>query len=133
MAKKSAAKPKAETTEPEIQTPAEPTITKSEASRRAIAEGLTNAAEAVAFIKSKFGLDMSPAHFAAVRSGEKKKTGETKAKPGPKPKAAVESAHPVATKKADGEGDLLASLETLKPLIAQLGAAKVRRLVDLLD
>jgi hypothetical protein len=120
-------------------------ITKAEAIRRALAEGLTKHEDAAPFIKTNYGHDVSPGHFAASKSREKspgepaqeaprrgrppKKTeGVTvKVKRGRKPKAA---AAPVAT--PNGEQDLIGSLELLKPLIAAHGADKVKRLVDLL-
>jgi hypothetical protein len=45
------------------------------------------------------------------------------------PKSATPAAR---TSTANGDADLIESLETLKPLVAQFGVEKVRRLVDLL-
>ena len=46
-------------------------ITKAEAIRRALAEGLTRAEDAIPFLKSTFGHDVTPGHFAASKSREK--------------------------------------------------------------
>ena len=96
------------------------------------------------YIKDKFGIDINPQYFSGIKSRTKAAGGETKkadpapkGKPGRKPKAvAPVAAKAPATAKAtpasNGELDLLESLETLKPLIASMGAEKVKRLVDLL-
>lgn len=126
------------------------TITKAAAIRRALAEGYTKYEDAGPFIKSQFGHDVSPGHFAASKSREKpageaaepkkrgRKPGTTvtvKAKRGRKPKAASQAvegylAPPPAPKV--GDSDVLETLEALKPLIAQHGADRLKRMVDLL-
>ena len=77
---------------------------------------------------------------ASHQTNEKKK-GEaaTKGKPGRKPKAApgqaVEGylAPPPKPQASGGESDLLAAMEAMKPLVAALGADKVKRIADLLS
>lgn len=174
MAKKSAPKP----IEPEFESqelpeepPArviepEPThakpFSKADAIRRALAEGLTRAEDALPFIKSHFGHDVTPGHFAASKSREKvaapaeaapaaqrrgrppvkAKVVEVTVKRGRNRKAAIEptAAAPVEARPTaepapafkNGEADLIATMESLKPLVASLGAEKVKRLVDLL-
>jgi hypothetical protein len=76
----------------------------------------------VAYIKDRFGLEMGPQHFSAVKSAHLKKQGI------PTVNTRFQKTEPAAT----GEADLIDTLETLKPLIAQYGADKVKRLVDLL-
>jgi hypothetical protein len=118
-----------EPTQPEV---ARERITKSEAVRRAIAAGAEQPADGVPFIKTQFGLDISPMHFSAVKAGDKRK-GEARPKPGRMPRSAVEGyLAPPAKPKAIGEGDLLAAIEAIKPLVAQHGADRVKRLVDVL-
>jgi hypothetical protein len=111
-------------------------ITKSEAVRRALADGVDQPADGVAYVRDNFGLELSPTHFSAVKSTHlKKQQGESapKGKPGRKPKAAVEGyLAPPPKPAADGETDLLAAMEAMKPLVASLGADKVKRIVDLL-
>jgi hypothetical protein len=116
-------------------------ITKSEAVRRALADGVDQPADGVAYIRDNFGVEISPTHFSAVKSTEGKK-GEAapKGKPGRKPKAAAPSqavegylAPPPKSRAVDEETDLLAAMEAMKPLVAALGADKVKRIADLLS
>src|SRR5947208_3486632 len=96
MARKKTATPKHAEAEEESQDSPEGQeghgrITKSEAVRRALADGVDQPADGVAYIRDNFGLEIGPQHFSAVKATEKKK-GEAapKGKPGRKPKAAVE-------------------------------------------
>ena len=126
--------PKPADTEPQEPTQpavAQERITKSEAVRRAIAAGAEQPADGVPFIKTHFGLDISPTHFSAVKAGDKKKDA-AKARPGRKPKSVEGYLAPPAKPRANGEGDLLAAIEAIKPLVASMGADKVKRLADLL-
>jgi hypothetical protein len=106
-------------------------ISKSEAVRRALADGMGQPADGVAYIQSQFGIEMGPQHFSAVKSAHLKKQGiatvNTRFQMRAAPEQAANSSAP-----SNGERDLIESLETLKPLIAQYGADKVKRLVDLL-
>jgi hypothetical protein len=110
-------------------------ITKSEAVRRAISAGFDKPVEGVAYIKDQFGIDIGPTHFSAVKTTEKKKEeAKAKGKPGRKPKSyAFEGNSASASKPAAKTGsDLLAAMEAMKPLVAALGAEKVKRIADLL-
>jgi hypothetical protein len=110
-------------------------MTKADACRAALAEGIETTEEAVSFARSRFGIDIKPTDFTLYKSKAKKQDGgKAKAKPGRKPKAAVEGYLAPAPKQIEptGEGDLIDVLEKMKPLIAQYGAEKVKRLVDLL-
>ena len=102
---------------------------KSDAVRMAIAAGFDGPQVGAGYIQSQFGLDVSPEHFSAVKSADKKKvlTEEPKGKPGRKPKADTPTEYT-----ANGEVDLLAAIETMKPLVAALGADKVKKIADLL-
>src|SRR4051794_355865 len=112
MAKKSS-KPKTE--QPEETEPqgsvSHGKISKSEAVRRALADGADQPIAGVAYIKSHFGLDMKPQHFSAVKSSHLKKQGggqgagiKVKVNRGRKPKGEGYVAPPP---KPTGEGDLL--------------------------
>ena len=131
-----------ETPEPETPAVAPATrkpVKKADAARAALAAGIEAPQKAVAFIKTRFGIEMNPQHFSAMKSQIRKKEREGGAAPTAeasarrKPSAEVEG-HLAPPPKAagDAEPDLLAALETMKPLIAQLGAEKVKRIVDLL-
>jgi hypothetical protein len=109
---------------------------KSEAVRMAIAAGFDGPQVWAGYIQSQFGLDVSPEHFSAVKSADKKKvlTGEPKGKPGRKPKAAVDGylAPPPKPASNGEQPDLIAAIEAMKPLVEALGAEKVKRIADLL-
>jgi hypothetical protein len=100
------------------------TITKAEAVRRALAEGKDSPPVGVAYIKEQFGIDIAPQHFSAQKSQLKNKAVvKVKGKRGPKP---------AVVSRPEGETGLLEALEAIKPLVASMGAEKVKRLVDLL-
>src|SRR4051794_33961981 len=130
MAKKTTAKKKRTATGTDEATP----VSKAEAVRRAVAAGADKPAEGVAYVKEHFGIDMGRKAFSLNKS--QAKTREAKGrngKPGRKPRAAVEGyLAPPGRKSAAGEGTLIAAIEAMKPLIAELGTEKVHRLVDLL-
>jgi hypothetical protein len=117
-------------------------VSQSDAARAALDAGYEKPAQAVEYIKATFGIDMDPQYFSAIKSrtkaagGEAKTPSAPKGKPGRKPKAAAPATTSAAPSPkhaaSNGELDLLGSLETLKPLIAAMGAEKVHRLVDLL-
>ena len=100
------------------------TMTKADAVRAALAEGVETSKEGVEFIKDRFGIEIAPMHFAAQKSQIKKKEqGEDQGtRKAPKPRQATDG----------DQGDLLAAMEAIKPLVASLGAEKVKRIVDLL-
>lgn len=145
MAKKAASKhvePEYEpqgTSESELQTSPRGTVSKAEAVRAAIDAGMKSPTDGIAYAMKHFGIAVTKPHFSAIKSNYKK-TGGVKApkgKPGRKPKAAVSHSvegylAPPPKQRSGGEGDLLETLETLKPLIASHGADKLKRLVDLL-
>ena len=112
--------------------PDQRTIKKAEAVRQAIAAGMDTPADGVAFIKAKFGIEMDTKTFSLNKSQQKARLakGTIKLKRGRKPKVEGYLAPPA---KAKGEGELLAALETMKPLVASLGADTVKRLADLLS
>ncbi|MDB5351779.1 MAG: hypothetical protein JWN86_3026 [Planctomycetota bacterium] len=113
-------------------------LTKSEAIRRALADGVEQPVAGVAYIRSHFGIVITPRHFSAVKATERQKGGiRVRLKPGRKPKAAPGPAvegylAPPPRPSASAETDLLAAMEAMKPLVAALGADKVKRIVDLL-
>ncbi len=132
--------------EPEVEEEVEPEVAgrkgmnKSKAARAAIEAGYEKPIEAVAYIKRQFDIDMDPQRFSSIKSNYRKAQGE--AKPSKAASALAMSRKPATPalegyvappppKQADG-GDLLDTLEALKPLLAQHGADKLKRMVDLL-
>jgi hypothetical protein len=65
-------------------------VSKAEAIRRALAEGLESPEEGTDFIRKTFGSEVSRQHFSATKSQIKSKEGskQFKGKPGRKPKEA---------------------------------------------
>jgi hypothetical protein len=111
-------------------------MTKAEACRAALAAGIEDADKAQAFTLSKFGVEIKATDFALYKSKSKKGAppAATKGKPGRKPKAAVVEGYvaPPTKPKSAGEPDVLLALETVKELVGQFGADKLKRMVDLM-
>lgn len=110
---------------------------KADAVRAAVAEGIDTPDEGVAFIKSRFGIEMAKPMWSSYRSQEKARQkkqagGAAPKKPGRKPAVEGYLAPPPKQPANGGEADLLVALEAIKPLVASLGAEKVKRIVDLL-
>jgi hypothetical protein len=116
--------------------PGKTAVAKADAARAALAEGIESPTEAAEFIKKTFGIEVSPQHFSTIKFQLKKRGGQAPSgKRGRKPKSAqpVEGyLAPPRKPPAPSGGDLLDSLESLKPLIAEYGADGVKRMVDLL-
>ena len=97
---------------------------KAGAARATLAEGITVPKQASAHIKKKYGIDISPQQFSAEKSRLKHRGGL----PGP-----GEGFFAAPSRQdAPGDANLLEAMEVIKPLIAQLGPDKVKRMVDLL-
>jgi predicted 3-demethylubiquinone-9 3-methyltransferase (glyoxalase superfamily) len=82
-------------------------ISKAQAVRECLAAGVTNPEQGCAWIKDKFGLQLTTQHFSA-----------TKARP------------------ADGsalQGKLLEAMETMKPLVKAHGVEKIQRIAELVS
>jgi hypothetical protein len=110
-------------------------ISKAHAVRAALAAGFDGPQEGTAYIRKEFGIELAPQHFSAVKSQQKKKEGEQKAKGGRKPTSSGVKGYlapPPKQRAMDGETTLLAALEAMKPLVASLGVEKVKRLAELL-
>lgn len=134
MARKAPPKSESETAESVGPTK---TVSKAEAVRQALAQGLDELDDITGFLKSQFGIEMPrqqiSTYKAQLKARAAKKGSKATGKPGRKPKAAVEGyLAPPSRKPTQGEGDLLAAMEAMKPLVEALGADKVHRLVDLL-
>ncbi|MBA3388952.1 MAG: hypothetical protein H0U02_06250 [Rubrobacter sp.] len=133
-------------TEPEEQdeAKAEPkggkaSISKTDAIRAALAEGMESPEDGTGFIKSRFGIEISKQHFSATKSQIKKKDGAAAPKrkraargekapaPAPAPQAAP-TAQPATT-----GPDMIGDLEAVKSLVKKLGAEQVRRIVGLFE
>jgi hypothetical protein len=111
---------------PTAKTAAPPAISKAQAVRLALKEGVDTPAEISAFTKAKFGLDI-PAKQASVyryqiTAKERKGTSAT-----------TKKLIPAAAKHGGGgETDLIGAMEMLKPLVKEHGAERLKKIVDLL-
>jgi len=103
--------------------------------RAALAHGVEAPGAIVDFLQDRYGIaitkQMASSYKAKLGSRDPK---QAKGKPGRKPKAAVEGylAPPPQQRGGGDEGDLLAALRAIKPLVAQMGTDKVHEIVDLL-
>ena len=110
-------------------------VSKADACRAALAEGIGTTEEAVAFVKSRFGLDIKPSDFSVYKSKEKKKGGAAPepGRRGRKPKgapgqgAASHLAPAPPPPRPSGDSELLSAMEAMKPLVASLGKEQVKR------
>ena len=112
---------------------------KSQAARAAIDAGYEKPGAAVEYIKDEFGIDMNPQHFSAIKSNYKKalaaeSPGRKAAGTAPKKRSGGFGGYvapPTGPKKID-EPDMLLALESVRDLVDQFGAEKLKRMVDLL-
>jgi hypothetical protein len=112
--------------------PSEKTISKSDAARAAIDQGIENPTKASEFVLKRYGIEMTPQHFSTVKSQYKKATENgpaPKGKPGRKPKAAGMVTNAIA----NGGGDMLDDLTAVKHLVKRLGVEQVRKIVGLFE
>lgn len=110
-------------------------VSKTDAVREAISQGIDSPEEGTAFVRDRFGLEVSNQYFSNIKSRMKGQQGRPKGKPGRKPgRKGPAGKHANARKEpqANGQADVLAALEAIKPLVASLGAERVKRLVDVL-
>lgn len=108
-----------------------PALSKAQAVRNAIDEGLEELDDIENFVKSRYGLEIPRQMLSSYKSQIKSKMVSGKAVRGRKPRSVSEAAPARRSSKGD-EAGLLEALEALKPLVASLGGDKVKRLVDLL-
>jgi len=118
------AKKKAEEAQEAAGTATAEKITKSEAVRRAVAEGVDKPTDAVAFIKERFGVEISAQHFSSIKSQEAKKAG----KPGRRGRKPREAAAVVATPNGSRVGNRNPAelARQVKQLVESFGAEAVR-------
>jgi hypothetical protein len=120
--------------EEETRTPAsgsQPTVSKADAVRASLAEGIESPGDAVEFLKSRFGIDMtrqvSSSYKAQQKAREQKKSGGEE--PARKPRGTTAATHSKPTASADMFDDLTA----IKHLVERLGAEQVRKIVGLFE
>src|SRR5271168_2110181 len=104
--KRAALSPPESSTATAPQTPAEaaapqangvPPIKKVEAVRRALADGAEKPEDGIAYIKTKFGIEMTNTQFSVTKSNLRKKEAEGGKKRGRKVRTSKAESAPVAT------------------------------------
>lgn len=108
-------------------------MSKAQAVRNALAEGVEDIGDIEGFVKSRYGIDIPRQMISAYKAMEKKRAEKAAGKPGRKTRGAESSGSaPRATRSSGLESDLLDAMEAMKPLVEKLGPEKVKRIVDLL-
>lgn len=109
------------------------TMTKADAVRAALAKGIGNPTAGVNYIKTNFGVDMPKQQFSVYKSEFKKRGQKGKGKAAPKKTIpAANYVAPPAKAPTGSSADVLMVAEAIKPFVSSLGAARVKRIVDLL-
>lgn len=103
-------------------------VSKAQAVRDALAEGIEGLGEIEEFLRSRYGLEMSRPMISSYKSQAQAR--RSKVAKGPREAAGVRK--PRKSSGDAAEADLIEALEALKPLVAAVGAEKVKRLADLL-
>lgn len=105
-------------------------MTKADAVRAAVAEGKLKPQDGCAWIKEKFGIDITPQHFSSYKSSEAKKTGA----PGRRGRKPREAAAVVATPNGApvATGGAVDLAKQLKGLVTRYGADEVSGMLAVL-
>lgn len=98
-------------------------MTKTDAIRKAIEEGISSPSEAVVWIKKHLGVDVSPSAFSNVKSTLKR---EGKAEP---TTAEVERPPPPETRDTD-LAETVGYILQVQALVGALGKEQVRQILD---
>ena len=112
-------------------------MSKADAIRAALTAGKDGPEEGIAYIRDRFGLEISKTHFSATKSQLKKKEGlapkrTRKAKAAAPTAAAPEPKRSTRAETPTAPGpDMIGDLEAVKALVKKLGGDQVKRIVDL--
>lgn len=106
-------------------------MTKADAVRAAVAEGKLKPQDAVPWIKEKFGIDITPAHFSSYKSQQAKKDGKPAGRRGRKPREAAAVATPNGSRVGNGNPVELA--RQIKQLVDVYGVASVREMTTVFE
>lgn len=112
-----------------------PSITKAEAIRQAMAEGIDDIGEIADFIRAKYGHDMSKPMVSSYKAQQKARDAK-KAQAAPAPRRgrpAGFAAAPKTAALASSKGDLIDDVVAVKQLVEKLGSGQVRKLIELFE
>lgn len=103
------------------------TITKAEAVRHALADGIDKPEDGVSFLKEKFGLTITAQQFSTYKSIEKKRAGKA-----PRRRAAsARQSGALAAPSSNGPSGLATSVEAIKTLVEMYGVEQVVSIAQL--
>ena len=108
---------------------------KVEAVRIALRQGYDTPEAGLDFIRRRFDIEMTRQHFSATKSQIRKKereSGSEEDAPAPVRRKPLIEGYVAPPPKPPGEPDVLLALESVKELVEQFGADKIKRIVDLL-
>jgi hypothetical protein len=106
-------------------------VTKADAVREALAEGIEGPSEIADFAKTEHGLEISPAMVSSYKSQFKAKAGQSGIhKKGGRPRKAPEAASPAI---AQDDVGIVADLAAVKRLVEKLGVEQVRQMAGLFE
>lgn len=129
-------KSKTAAVEPEIVEEAPPEsgadISNAQAVRNALAEGLDDISDIDSYVRDNYGKDIPRQQISAYKSQTRRKAGEEPTRRGRRPRAAVEGYLAPPTR-SQNDGDLIETLQALKPLVAKVGVENVKKLAELLS
>jgi len=114
------------TAEPATETA--PTMSKTDAVKAAIAEGVDKPADGVAYVKEKFGVDITAQYFSIIKSHAKLKGGKKSSRK-VRSSAAVS---PASAPSSNGKHNVATSLATIKKLVDELGVDQVKEIAEML-
>lgn len=110
-----------------------PPISQVDAIRAALDAGHEKPKEGVKYIEATFGIHVSPTYFSVQKGKRAKSAVRVPVKRGRRARGTVEGYLAPPRIDARRDGDLLNAMAAIKPLIASLGAEKVKKIVDLLS
>src|SRR5690349_12832038 len=93
------------------------TMTKADAVRAAVTDGADTPAEGVAYIKTKFGIDITPQHFSSYKSQQKAKARKAAGRRGRKTGTTIAADAAAQTRSAAGVPNVASSQATIKQLV----------------
>jgi hypothetical protein len=114
-------------------------MSKVDAVRVALTEGIESPEQGTDFIRRRFGIEMGRQHFSATKSQLRNReggVGSPKGKRAPKggrTPASGSSPPTVGRPAAEGSMDMIDDLAAVKSLVKRLGAEQVRKIVDLFE
>lgn len=106
-------------------------ISNAQAVRDAMAAGLDDISDIDAYVRDRYGKEIPRQQLSAYKSQTRRKAGEPPRR-GRRPRGGVEG-YVAPPPRGPKDGDLIETLQALKPLVAKVGVENVKRLAELLS